>query len=437
MGHLGHLKQEYRDLLTRLEAGQVGLPWPEDPAARRGMQEILEILYTADDATLAARIPVRPASLNRIATRLGVAPEELRPRLDALADKGLVLDLVHPETGKVKYALAPPVVGFFEFSLMRMHDSIPKKKMAEALHAYCHGDEAFARHVFGERTVVGRAMVNEEVLGDEPRPDVLDWQRATAAVEEATVRSVSLCYCRHKAEHLSAACDVPVETCLALNAGADFVVRRKFGRAIDKAEALDILARCRAMGLVQIADNVMQKPVYLCNCCGCCCGQLQAINEFDLPAVNPSGFVPHSAPDACTGCSRCARACPITAISMVAQTGGPTRRNKLSPRIDVDRCIGCGVCAHACRKHAMTMQRSKRQPHVPSTGIERMVRMALERGRLPHLLVDQGASRGARFLNTVLQAVCRLPVAKQAIASEQLQSRFVRYALRTVKDPTG
>ena len=48
MGHLGHLKQEYRDLVRRLDAGIVGLPEPEDPAAWVGWKEILEILYTAE-----------------------------------------------------------------------------------------------------------------------------------------------------------------------------------------------------------------------------------------------------------------------------------------------------------------------------------------------------------------------------------------------------
>ena len=52
MGHLGHLKQEYRDLVRRLDAGVVGLPEPEDPAAWVGWKEILEILYTAEEAKI-------------------------------------------------------------------------------------------------------------------------------------------------------------------------------------------------------------------------------------------------------------------------------------------------------------------------------------------------------------------------------------------------
>jgi hypothetical protein len=117
MGHLGHLKEEYRALVGRLDAGAVALPEPRDPRAWQGWKEILEILYTPEDAALAARLPVAPTGLGALAKRLGVSEDELRPRLEAMCDRGLVLDLVSPRTGKAKYLLSPPVVGFFEWML--------------------------------------------------------------------------------------------------------------------------------------------------------------------------------------------------------------------------------------------------------------------------------------------------------------------------------
>ncbi len=113
IGHLGHIKNEYRALVDRLEAGPVALPEPTDPRAWQGWKEILEILYKPEDAALLAKIPVLPSNLERIAARLKVSQAELEPRLDSLCDQGLVLDLIHPRTGQKKYLLAPPVVGFF------------------------------------------------------------------------------------------------------------------------------------------------------------------------------------------------------------------------------------------------------------------------------------------------------------------------------------
>jgi Pyruvate/2-oxoacid:ferredoxin oxidoreductase delta subunit len=302
--------------------------------------------------------------------------------------------------------------------------------MAEALHAYTRGDATFAREAFGHDTKLGRALVHEDALLGDPRPEVLAWERATEVVGGAKRIAVSLCYCRHAAEHVGTDCDAPKEVCLSLNGGAEFVIRRGFGRAIDRAEGLQILQASRAGGLVQIADNVMSRPIFLCNCCGCCCEQLRGISEFGLPAVNPSGFTPVRDAARCAGCSRCARACPVAAITMRPVREEGSRRNTLAPEIDRERCIGCGVCASACHKRALRMDRGDGPPSVPANAVERSIRMAIERGRLADLLLDGGAGMGMRFLRDAVEALLRLPPAEQILATEQVRSRFVRFALK-------
>ena len=429
MGHLHSLSPEFRALAGRLNAAPMALPEPRDPRAWEGWREILEILYTPEEAALAARLPLKPTPLDQLAESLGVPAAELAPRLEAMCDKGIVMDLRNAQTGRVKYLLAPPLGGFFEFSMMRAHDRIPKKRMAEALAAYCDGDAAFAREVFDRDTVIGRTVVHETTLADET-PDVLEWERATALLEGARAIAVSICYCRHAASHLGQACDAPQQSCFTLNGGADFVVRRGFGRAAERSEALELLHQAREAGLVQIADNVQQRPAFLCNCCGCCCHQLRAINRFGLDdAVNRSGFVPCCDEGVCKGCGRCARACPITAIHMEPRHTAQSRRNRLFPQVDDHRCLGCGVCADTCRNHALVMRRGGARPAIPANGMERVVRMSLERGLLSQLVFDEGGSRGARFLGRVVDALATLPPVQQALATEQLRSRFVRFAL--------
>jgi len=429
MGHLGRMKEEYRDLVARLGRGQMALPAADDERAEAARREILEILFTPEEAALAARMPVQPASLDRLAPRLGIPANDLEAKLEPMCERGVVLDLVNPRSGKRSYMLAPPIVGFFEYSLMRAKDSIPKKRMAEALHAYTHLDPAFAREAFGNETVVGRALVHETELSDEPLPDVLAWEKASDLVGGARRWAVSLCYCRHKAEHLGARCDAPMDNCLSLNGGAEFIVRRGFGREIGRTEALEIMARARESGLVQIADNVKSRPTFLCNCCGCCCGQLQAISHWGLPAVNPSGFLPRRDAAACAGCSRCARACPVGAIAMDAVRQPASRKAGLAPRIDEERCIGCGVCAGACHKAALAMDRGGRPRPVPANAVERVVCQAVERNQLAELLFDQGAGLGSRFLHHAVDAIVKLPPVQALLASEQVRSRFVKAAL--------
>jgi ferredoxin len=108
------------------------------------------------------------------------------------------------------------------------------------------------------------------------------------------------------------------------------------------------------------------------------------------------------------------------------------QRSDMEPQFDLERCIGCGVCAHSCRVEALDMVRSAERPFVPANTIERVLRMAIERGRLAHLLFDEGASRGSRFLNHVIQALNKLPASQKLLAREQVKSRFVRQALRSL-----
>ena len=328
MGHLGRLEEGYKQLLQRLDAGQVGLPEPGESDAKKGRQEILEILFSPEEAWLASRMPNMPSKLEDIAKSTKLDADELLPRLNAMADKGIVMDIVNPRTKRALYLLSPPVVGFFEFSMMRLSDSIPKEKMAKALDSYIHGDPAFAEEVFGTDTVVGRTLVQETALQEDQLPDILSWERSTELIKRARKIAVTNCYCRHKAEHLGKKCDSPLEVCLSLNAGANYVISRNFGREIDRSEAMEILERSREGGLVQIADNVMNRPTYICNCCSCCCGQLQAIKEFDMVAVNPSNYQAAVVSEECRGCSRCARACPVGAIIMQPYSQVADKKNQ-------------------------------------------------------------------------------------------------------------
>ena len=76
------------------------------------------------------------------------------------------------------------------------------------------------------------------------------------------------------------------------------------------------------------------------------------------------------------------------------------------------------------------MERREQPSRVPQNTIERVVRQMLERGRLADLLFDESDSRGAAFLNHALRAITHLPPAERALASDQVQSRFVDFVVK-------
>lgn len=207
-------------------------------------------------------MPWAPTCAGRLAARLGEPEDTVRTRLEGLADKGLVFDFTSPRSGKVRYVLAPPVVGFFEFTMMRVHPEVDQAEAARILHDVMFEDRSFADALFGQgEAVLGRALVHEDVLPAQ-HAEVLDYEKATFLIQESGGGGLSPCYCRHKGAHLGHPCEHPEEVCTSLQPAADFSIRHGFARLAEVSELLEILAMCRERGLVQIADNVQKNPTF-------------------------------------------------------------------------------------------------------------------------------------------------------------------------------
>ena len=114
MGHLlANPDLAYQRLQQRLDRMPTGAP---DSAV---FQQILRLLFTEEEAQIAAAMPT-VCSMAVLAKRTGSTVEELDPKVDAMAAKGLVLDLENK--GERYVALAPVVIGFFEFTFMRVRE---------------------------------------------------------------------------------------------------------------------------------------------------------------------------------------------------------------------------------------------------------------------------------------------------------------------------
>ncbi len=425
MGHLGNIKREYYELSKRLDKNVVGFPEPENETAHEGWLMVLELLYTPEEAMIGALLPTFPASQETIEKRSHIPKDKLKSILDNMADKGIVMDIINPETKNVLYSLSPPIVGFLELTMMKIgNGKVSKKDLAAALSIYGGNSNDFVREVHGSgKTALGRSLVYDSLIKEDLIPSVFEWEKVLEIINKAEVIAVSNCFCRHKQEHLGKRCAAPMETCLSLDGFGEFVIRRNFGRAISKAEATKILIECRKHNLVHLVDNVKNKPAWICNCCKCCCGSLNAINKFGFPAVNPSNFMPKQLEKNCKGCSLCVKVCPVNALSLNNEEGS----NKIS--INTERCIGCGVCASVCPQKDLTLEKREKTPFVPDSNIELLILRAFERNKLSEFVFENGQQFGASFLNLVVKVLSSLSGTDRETALSQLDSKFANYII--------
>lgn len=425
MNQLGHLttRDAYKSLEERINWFTQGAPPSET------LYKILQVLYSEKEAKWVALLPVRPFTLKKAAKIWGTTEAKAEKLLDHLCEKALLVDSYYQ--GERKFVMPPPMAGFIEFALMRTRGDIDQKYLSELYYQYMNVEEDFVKDLFfATETRLGRVFVQEPVLTNDKMNHILDFERATHIVEEAKYIGLGTCYCRHKAYHAGHPCeiDAPWDVCLTFdNVARSLSEHGGYARLISKEEAKEVLELSYESNLVQIGENVREHPAFICNCCGCCCEALQAARKFSpMQPVATTNYIPRVNEETCIGCGKCAKVCPIFAISVKEET---TQAEGVKKRkwagVDTEICLGCGVCARNCPTKAIELERRPVQIITPVNSTHRFVLQAIEKGTLQNLIFDNQAFANHRAMAAVFSTILKLPPLKQALASKQFKSVYL------------
>jgi Na+-translocating ferredoxin:NAD+ oxidoreductase subunit B len=325
----------------------IGFP----PTASGVELRILRQLFTPAEAELALALSVIPEPSATIhkrcppdATLAGIAR-----RLDAMADKGVILKLAGhgtPLYGKLIYA-----VGIYERQVQRLTPELERDSRQ-------YLEEAFGQAFHRRKTTQMRVVPVNRTIPVESSVANYDDIRACIAASPGPFAKMT-CICRYGRSLLGGKClqTTRRESCLMLGDAAEWAVKSGSGTAVSKAEMLELLDAADRDGLVLQSENT-QAPLFICCCCSCCCGVLTSAKTLPQPAdFFSANFYAAVDREACSACGTCASRCPMDAIAVDGE-GKPT--------IDCTRCIGCGLCRTACPSEALHLIPKERQRTPPS-----------------------------------------------------------------------
>nr|HID59058.1 4Fe-4S dicluster domain-containing protein [Desulfobacterales bacterium] len=343
MSDYSNIPEVYRSLQKRLDQFPIGAP--EAPE----LYEILQILFTEEEAYVASRMPMRRATLEELSLAVGMEQGRLREVLENMADKGLILDL--EKKGQKMYMLQGTLTGFFEFSFLKPKKDWPMDRLAELTHKYYyeggHAEDFLKLKKPRARTVVLNRSLEKRISGVKPYEEIEE------IVKNSGGGAILKCYCRNKASLRGEPCKYPIELCISLGRGGELVASRGMGRKASVEEIMDKITEAEELGLVHAVDNFQENVGFICNCCSCHCEFLAGIIHFRVPgAIQPSNFVPERNTELCISCGTCVERCPVKAISI-------PEGDDAKPVVDEVWCIGCGVCVSGCPQHALSLARRK------------------------------------------------------------------------------
>jgi Fe-S-cluster-containing hydrogenase component 2 len=351
----------YRRLQKHLDALPIAYPSTESGVELR----ILRRLFTEEEAEVALGLNAVPEPVEKIHHRVPNHTEpELERILDRMVEKGAIFGGPPlARGGRKRYSRAPLAIGMYEAQVDRL-----TRDLQQDFEQYTR--EGFASALLTGKTKQMRTIpVNARFVPDRL---VGRYDDARRLIEEGEGPwAARNCVCRQGRDLLGEPCQQTTSrrVCLMIGPAARSSVATGEGQALTREETFALLDQAESDGMVLQPSNA-RDPVFICFCCGCCCGMLKAAKQFPRPAEYLQSNY-QAAVDAalCSECGTCHERCPMEALH--AGDGATA--------VDLGRCIGCGVCVPTCPTEAVKL-RARAQETVPPKDLKALYgRIMVER----------------------------------------------------------
>ncbi len=342
-------KDIYREFIDWLGKAWWGLPDSEH------LMPTFQSFYSPEEAALLTGIPFSGRTLEELAEIKGMVPEELAPRLDALARRGAVWRSQKGES--IRYSLNDSFFVFMRGPYWAEQPDDATKSTTKALNKYFYDgfmDQFKEAHTKGLRTI----PIDKTI--EDPRR-ILPYEDVVKFVDSQDYCTVSFCPCRQRKllDPDSEVCDHPMEVCLHFGQLGHYIVENGLGREITQDETNKILKQAAESGLVHAISNWQEGADTICNCCTCCCLFFEAYHLLKHHKSHDiSNYRVRTTPETCKACGLCVERCPMEALRLEDFPEATNKKGKVAV-LDPDKCIGCGVCVYKCATQSLILERKE------------------------------------------------------------------------------
>jgi len=323
--------KELAEMINREDPHVIGL------SVTPALMKLLSLQFTPEEAKLALQVGLTGGTLDELSAKVGVNKDKLKQMLHTMANKGTMwIDPVKEDpTYRVLGSCAPGLSETGLFGGIRFPYDV---ELGKALHQvqFEWARDRLCTLGFPFAPV----WAHPNVLPDDARPE----ENLADFLRSQDYFSVSFCPCRlsHWLVDPGNHCEHMLETCLHTGDTARWCVDHGLGRELTLDEALELLDKANADGLV----HTINIDGFICNCCDDCCPLFIGFHQLKTKTMVSSPFIPQVKEEECNACGDCEDICPVNAMKV----------DKIA-EVDVDICIGCGVCVTHCTMEALALVR--------------------------------------------------------------------------------